>query len=309
MDYTLYSAVQTEVITLTEAKNFIKLDSTSFSSNLTITAIVTGGYHAITASATSTSVNNAGKKTLFSLEPVAISAGGTLDVTIQESLDNTTFTDWADSGFSQVTTANATTYQECEYTGYYPYTRAKYTIVSAQASFTINVILSDPDSIEDDLVEEFISSAREYAEQYTNRAIGSQKWKLVMNEFPDNDYIKIEFPPLVSITSVTYIDFEGTSATMSASYSEGYIVDTSKEPGGIFLAYANQWPTTTLLPYNGVEIIFTCGYTSTTVPKKIKNAILKMVGLLYRYRDSGIPLEEIRCINHLLAGQRVINIG
>jgi uncharacterized phiE125 gp8 family phage protein len=309
MDYTLYSAVQTEVITLSEAKNFIKLDSTSFSSNLTITAIVTGGYHDITASATTTGINTAGKKTLFSLQPVAVSAGGTLDVTIQESLDNTTFTDWSGSAFTQITTSNATTYQELEYTGYYPYTRAKYTIVSAQASFTINVIISDPDTIEDDLVEEFITSAREYAEQYTNRAIGTQKWKLVMDEFPDNDYIRIQFPPLQSVESVVYIDYEGTTATMSASQSEGYIVDTSKEPGGLFLAYANAWPTTTLLPYNGVIINFTCGYTSTTVPKKIKNSILKMVGLLYRYRDSGIPKEELNSINHLLAGQRVINIG
>ena len=307
MKLVLYSAVQTEVVTLAEAKTAIKIDSTQFDANITVTASVTGGYHAITASATGTGISVDGKKCLVVLEPVAMSAGGTLDVTIQESLDNVTYTDWSGGSFTQVTTANATTYQEIEYSGDYPYASVKYSIASAQASFSVNFILSEATSVEDDYITDLIAAGREYCEDVLHRAIGEQKWKMVLDDFPGDDYIKLLYPPLVSVSSVTYRDADGVSATMSASESNGYIADTAGEPGGIFLAYGSSWPSFTPYPYNAVEIIYTCGYTSTTVPKKTKDAILKMVGLLHKYRDQGIPHNEIATVDNLLQSTRVIS--
>lgn len=309
MDYYLYSAVQTEVISLTEAKLAIKIDSNNFADNITVTATVTGGYKSVTATATGTGINVYGKKPLVSLCPVSLSAGATLDVKLQESLDNVTYTDWSGTAFTQVTTANATAIQEKEYTGDYVYIRAAYTVATAQADFAIQVITSEPDSEEDDYITELITAAREYAESILNRAIGEQKWMLLLDDFPYQDYVKLPLPPLQSVTSVTYIDSSGTSATMSASESNGYIVDTNSEPGRLFLAYANTWPSFTAYPYNAVQILYTCGYTSTTIPKRIKDAILKMIGLLHNHRVTGIPQEDLQAVDNLLQGVRIINHG
>jgi uncharacterized phiE125 gp8 family phage protein len=306
----LYSAVQTEVVTLAEAKMAIKIDSTNFDDNITVTAVVTSGHKDITAGATGTGISISGKKCLVVLEPISISAGGTVDVTIQESLDNSTYTDWASGAFTQVTTASGTTYQEIEYTGEYPYIRVTYDIAAAQANFTVNFILSEATSIEDDYIQDLITAAREHCEEVSNRAIGSQVWKMCLDAFPDDtDEIIIPFPPLLSVTSVNYINSTGTSATFTASESTGYIVDTYREPGRIFLAHAATWPSYTEYPYNSVEILYTCGYTATTIPKKYKDAILKMVGALYQYRDTGIPKPDMDAINNLLQGRRVINVG
>ncbi len=307
--YVIYSAVQTEVITLAEAKSAIKLDSTSFSENITITSSVTAGYYSVTATATGSGIAINNKKCLAILEPFNLSSGATLDVKLQESLDNVTYTDVDSGSFTQVTTANDTVIQKKEYTGDYSYLRSVYTIAGADAGFSLNMILSEATSIEDDEIEEMITTAREYAEEFTNRAIGEQKWKLLLDEFPDNDYIELQFPPLISVNSVTYIDSDGISATMSASCSDGYIVDVNKEPGRIFLAYNSIWPIFTELPYNAIEIIFTCGYTSDNVPKKIKQAMLKMIGALYENRQSGIQKEDMESIDNLLRGVRIINVG
>lgn len=309
MEHYLYSAVQTEIISLTEAKMAIKIDSNNFADNITVTATVTGGYKSITATATGTGINIYGKKALVSLCPVSLSAGATLDVKIQESLDNVTYTDWSGAAFTQVTTANATVIQEKEYTGDYVYIRAAYTVAVAQADFAIQVITSEPNSVEDTYITDLITAAREYAEGVLNKALGSQKWILLLDDFPYQDYIKLPYPPLQSVTSVTYIDSTGVSATMSASESNGYIVDTKSEPARLFLAYGNTWPSFTAYPYNAVQILYTCGYTSATVPKRIKDAVLKMIGLLHNHRVTGIPKEDLQAVDNLLQGVRIINHG
>lgn len=302
----IYSAVQTEVISLAEAKTAIKIDSTDFEDNITVTSCVTGGYHVVSASATGSGISVSGKQCLVVLEPVNVSAGGTLDVKIQESLDNSTYTDWSGGSFTQVTTANDTTFQEKQYTGDYPYVRVAYTLATAAADFSVNMIISEATSVEDDYITDLITAAREYAEAVTHRAIGEQKWKLALDDFPDDkDYIELPNPPLVSVTSVTYLNSSGTSATMTASESDGYIVDTNSEPGRIFLAYNSTWPSFTAYPYNGVEIIYTCGYTSTTVPKKTKDAILKMIGLLHENRVNGIPIMDLQAVDNLLQSDRI----
>lgn len=309
MNHYLYSAVQTEVISLAEAKMAIKIDSGNFDENITVTATVTGGYKSITATATGTGINVYGKKTLAALAPVSLSAGATLDVKIQESIDNVTFTDWSGGTFTQVTTANATAIQEIEYTGDSSYIRAAYTVAIAQADFAVHVITSEPTSVEDDYITDLITAAREYAEGVLNKAIGSQKWKLILDDFPANDYIELPYPPLQSVSSVTYINSTGVSATMSASESSGYIVDTQSEPGKIFLSYNGLWPAFTAYPHNAVEILYTCGYTSTTVPKRIKDAILKLIGLLHNHRVTGIPQPDLQAVDNLLQGVRIINHG
>ena len=138
--------------------------------------------------------------------------------------------------------------------------------------------------VEDDLVLGYITAARRYSEKFQNRAYLHQTWNLILDDFPNGDYIEVPLPPLVSVTHVKYYPTGGTAATMTAST---YIVDTDSEPGRVHLGYGEVWPSATLRPANGVEVQFICGYGSaaSSIPLEIKQAIKLLVGHMYEHRE------------------------
>ena len=65
---------------------------------------------------------------------------------------------------------------------------------------------------EDWLLEDYIKSAREYAEGYTGRRFITQKWKYYISEFPSKKEIDIPYPPLqASSFAFTYTSASGSS--------------------------------------------------------------------------------------------------
>jgi len=139
--------------------------------------------------------------------------------------------------------------------------------------------------VEDTIILGYITTARRHCERFQNRAFIHQTWNLVFDTFPDEKYITVPLPPLVSVTHVKYYGTGGTANTMTAS---SYIVDTDSEPGRLYLAYGECWPSTTLRPANGVEIQYVCGYGSaaSSVPTEVKTAIKLLVGHLYEHREA-----------------------
>ncbi len=83
---------------------------------------------------------------------------------------------------------------------------------------------------------------------------------------------------------ITYYDTSDTAAFMLAY---DYFVDIKNDPARIVLAWGNSWPSTTLRPFNGVNVRFICGYgaTAATVPQEIKQAMLLIIGHLYEHRE------------------------
>jgi uncharacterized phiE125 gp8 family phage protein len=138
---------------------------------------------------------------------------------------------------------------------------------------------------EDTLLEGWITAARRYCEMVQNRAYLHQTWALVLDDFPRADWIDLPRSPLVSVTHLKYYGTGGTATTMTAA---NYIVDTYNEPGRLYLAYGEIWPTETLRPANGVEVQFLCGYGSvaSAVPAEVKQAIKLIVGHMYERREA-----------------------
>lgn len=303
----IYSAVQTEVVTTTELKEHIRLDSTTISSNVTINQCIVGGYHSITAGLTGTAFDVLGNRTLVVLESYLNSASATVDCKIQESDDNVTYTDWTGGGFTQVTTANDTSVQQIEYTGTKQYVNTYVTVAGAEANFAVNVHEMTPYSSEDTYLGYLIKAAREYAEDATGRAIGSQKWTLILDKFPGTDFIEVPKPPLSSVTSLTYIDDDGTTSTMTTG-SSGYYVDTDSEPGRVFLADGVTWPDDELFPYGGVKVLYACGHSTDDVPLNTRQAILMYAGLLYKFRDTAIPGPDMVTIDRMLYKDKVYTL-
>lgn len=130
-------------------------------------------------------------------------------------------------------------------------------------------------------VEYLINTATDYVQRYTGRRLMQQTYDAAYRRF--SDCMKIPFPPLISVTSVKYIDTNGTLQTLSPSI---YEVDTASSPGVVRLAYNQSWPTPRDT-WNAVTIRFVAGYgTVDDVPERFKQAILLEIE---RQFDRGDP--------------------
>ncbi len=147
------------------------------------------------------------------------------------------------------------------------------------------------DTTEDDAVLTWLRTAvRERAENATNRALITQTWDLVLDAFPNEDFIEVPKPPLQSITYVKYRDTSGVLQTWASSK---YVVEAPAGPrcrrGRLSLAYGEAWPVT-YQQAGDVTIRFICGYGADLedVPVLLKAAMLMDLAALYDDRSAGI---------------------
>jgi len=345
----LVTAPATEPLTLSEVKTHLRIDSEALADNISTAVSIAPGAHIIAAaySLVGSAVEVSGYDVLVNLVSGANGAGGTVDVKLQESEDNVTWSDVSGGAFTQVTEANDNTPQEKAYTGSYRYIRAVATVATATCDFSVEVIKKAGPAVEDDLLNALITTARQYCETFQRRAYITQTWECWLDEFPEDDYIALPYPPLLEpavtagsfVTGTVYrilsvgttnftligaasstvgVIFTATGAgsgtgTATASgiikyydtdnvvaYLDGsnYFFDTKSEPGRIYLAYGKSWPGDTLRPASGVCVTYIAGYgAASDVPKKIKQAMLLLIGHLYENREAvqttGLNIAEV----------------
>jgi len=145
----------------------------------------------------------------------------------------------------------------------------------------------------------WIKSAREWVEGYIGRALITQTITYKLEDFPYDDELYLPRPPLVSVTSVQYVDTSGATQTWSSS---NYTVDTVAQPGRIIPTYNTQWPSVQSID-NAVTITYVAGYgDATAVPQAIKDAIALRVQLQYKM-PSGADLSALNDAIMSLLGQ------
>lgn len=149
-------------------------------------------------------------------------------------------------------------------------------VAEVQTSLRVD---SDAD---EDLVTALAVAAREWCEAATSRAFVTQTWRLRLDAWPAGGSFLIPRPPLVSVSSVSYIDAAGVSQTWASS---NYIVSADLEPARLSLASGSSWPTTAARP-DAITITYTAGYGGPAqVPQPLRAAILLHAQILYD-RDS-----------------------
>ena len=154
---------------------------------------------------------------------------------------------------------------------------------------------------DDSLVLTYIESARRETENKLDRTLINTTWVLRLDEFPcGNNPLPMPRPPLSSVTSITYTDTAGTSTTWASS---NYTVDANSEPGRIYPAYGQTWPSTRSVP-NAVVITYVAGYGSsaTSVPGGIRAYILRKAAELYEQREMSTAgvISEFKDVDGLL---------
>jgi uncharacterized phiE125 gp8 family phage protein len=149
---------------------------------------------------------------------------------------------------------------------------------------------------ETDLINYYISVAREYIETVNGICIPSQRFLATYDQFPGMrvddrrpygwryGVIRVPRPPLINVDSIYYIDTSQQLVGLSVS---DYQFSKYKVPGRIAPAPFKVWPQTDPLSFDAVQVTFTAGYIDATkVPLVIKQAIKYLVGHLYENREA-----------------------
>ncbi len=172
-------------------------------------------------------------------------------------------------------------------------------VLLAEAKAHLRVTVTD----DDDYISALLVAARQMAETELRRALMTQTWTKTLDQFPDA--IRLDYPPIQSVTSVKYFDTAGVQQTMDPA---DYEVDIQSEPGYIVPAYGTCWPET-LCTINAVEVVYVAGWTSEDdVPQSIKNWMLLHIGHFYENREAtmpGITITPLPFISGLIDQYRV----
>lgn len=156
-------------------------------------------------------------------------------------------------------------------------------VTTADAKAHLNVLHAS----DDDLIAALVSVAQQHLEGedglggVLGRAVVQHTLEMHLGGFPPEDVIRLPQPPLVSVTSVTYLDTDGDEQTLSASK---YAVHIDRGPGYIRLKPDQAWPGTQSGVDDAVRVRFVAGYAS--VPAGLRHAILLHVGHLYLNREA-----------------------
>jgi len=157
-------------------------------------------------------------------------------------------------------------------------------ITTVAAKLHLRVDHSDDDA----LIDTLCAAALEYVETGTRRKVLTQTWDDKRDAFP-GWYApwELPFPPVTSVTSITYINTDGVPTVLSPSlYTVDLPAGPKAGPARIVPAYQQQWPLTRDV-INAVTVRFVCGYANAAaVPGGMVAAMKLLIGHWYAHRES-----------------------
>lgn len=202
-------------------------------------------------------------------------------------------------------------------------------VSTAEAKAMLNIESSV--TADDTIIGDMITAARQWAETHTGRAWINQTWDYAIDAplssggadilfalatgwpfdkgIPGTGILTIPKPPLSSVTSITTYGRTGTGTVFS---SASYSVDTTSEPGRIWLNDGYSWPSD-LRDYNSIIIRFVAGYgaSASYVPMAARIAIRRYVATLYEHREeyqAGVSIAPTGECVRLLSAYRDLNV-
>lgn len=141
-------------------------------------------------------------------------------------------------------------------------------------------------SSEGSMLTDMLTEALDAAELHTSSRFITQTWTAYYNRFADLVH-GLPFAPVVSITSLTYVDSDGDTQTVATS-----VYELAEEYGGrglVRLKYNQVWPTDARLHEDVVIVKAVYGYGGkAAVPLPIKAAIILHAANAYDQRGEAV---------------------
>ena len=135
------------------------------------------------------------------------------------------------------------------------------------------------DNYYDSQLSQLITVARKRVEQDSRRSLVSQTHVLSMDTFPTSGVIEIPTAPVISVTSVTYVDTNDAVQTFSDTK---YSVDSNNTPSRIVINDGEDFPTVRG-HYDDIKVTYVAGYGTSRndVDEVAKFAIKMMISHLF----------------------------
>jgi uncharacterized phiE125 gp8 family phage protein len=166
-----------------------------------------------------------------------------------------------------------------------------------------NHLRVDISTDDDAMISALIIAARMLCEKETRRSFVTRTYELRLNRFPfayplaylpayslermpTSIYGRIHLPkpPLLAVSSITYIDVNGTVQTLDPGQ---YLVDSGGVTQGVITPSFGAYFPQTRYQIDAVKITFDAGYgDETTVPVVATQAMLLLMGNWYRNREA-----------------------
>lgn len=162
-------------------------------------------------------------------------------------------------------------------------------VVTAPATMPVTVseakqILRIDHTADDASITMLIGNATAEAERLAWRAFVNRTVDLLLDGWPADGVIRLEYPPVSAITSITYYDENNVAATMPAT---DYIATLDVTPPTITLAKGASWPSATLRSISPIRVRYVCGYgAAAAVPDFYKHHILGLVAIYYENAEA-----------------------
>lgn len=192
---------------------------------------------------------------------------------------------------------------------------SRYPVTLEETRAHLRVETDDDDAYLDSLIE-MATSCLDGPSGLLGRCLVQQTWELqlpywpcemsgwgfgpqhiYMRPIPNGPTGQIEIPlaPLVSVTSVKYMDGAGDEQTLD---EDQYItVPRGWEPGIVQPIYGGTWPTSSYSRPDAIRVRFVAGYASVvngglsgTIPRNIIQCMLKAIGSAYENRDQAVDM-------------------
>lgn len=171
-------------------------------------------------------------------------------------------------------------------------------ITLAQAKAWLRVTRTN----EDELIQALLDASIRWADGVCKRVFAAQDY-----EFYTNSFSEIELPnaPIEEITSLSYIAYGGT--TYTAITSTNYLLNNSSiEPT---IEWINESYTLPQLAnrHDAIKVIYSGGFTSSTLPENVQTAILLKLNTLYDVRAEENK-RWLTSAEYLLMPYRIYNV-
>jgi uncharacterized phiE125 gp8 family phage protein len=161
-------------------------------------------------------------------------------------------------------------------------------------------------SADDTLIAAMVSAGTRYLENYLGRALLNKTVTETHDRFPVGTApIELRVSPATAITSVTYLDTDGTTTTTWST--DNYALDNTSSLGRarLILKQSAFYPSVSDR-LSAVTITYTAGYgaTAASVPEDIVNALKILVAGLYQTREPVIR-ERPTTVENLVQPYRI----